>query len=269
MSIEGIDISSWNPHIDWGRAAAGGVAFAAVKLTEGVGYVNALHAAQASGARAAGLVVAHYHYARPDESKPEDEAAYFLGALGQHTPGEPLALDLEVDAPGVDLNAWALTWLERVAAATGVKPLLYTYPNYEQRDLSAPELAEFPLWLASYDGDVTPLAPWQAVTVWQYAGDAAGVPGCGDPTDRDRFFGTLEDFKALGTPVVAATPPPAPNPGFPGARPDGTGPVLNGVDWGGTDIATVERVAVVVKNTKGVHYERVWRDYGLDPWRIV
>lgn len=262
MSIEGIDVSSWNPVIDWAVAHAGGIAFALVKLTEGADYTNPLHAAQASLARKAGIAVGHYHYARPDESTPEAEAGYFLDTLGGNDAGEPVALDLEVDAPGVDLNAWALAWLAQVESALGFPPLLYTYPNYAQRTLSDGRLGRYPLWWASYNAAMAPVpSPWSSAVIWQYAGDATGVPGCANPTDRNRLTGTIDTFKALGTA--------RPNPGFPGTRPDGTGPVINGVDWGGSNIVTVEQVSVVVKNNRGVNYERVWRDYGLEPWRIV
>lgn len=262
MSIEGIDVSSWNPVIDWGAAAGGGIAFALVKLTEGVGYTNPLHAAQVAGARAAGVAVGHYHYARPDDSTPEAEADHFLTTLGANGAGEPVALDLEVDAPGVDLDAWALAWLAKVEGALGFPPLLYTYPNYAQRNLSDSRLGRYPLWWASYNAAMAPVpAPWATAAIWQYAGDAPGVPGCANPTDRDRLTGTVDTFTALG---IAR-----PNPGFPGTRPDGTGPVINGVDWEGEYITTVEQVSIVVKNTAGVHYERVWRNYGLEPWHIV
>src|SRR5205814_6763903 len=66
-------------------------------------------------------------------------------------------------------------------------------------------LAALPLWIASWQ-DVVPgaryLTPWERAAVWQ--NDAYTVVA-GQQTDTDVFFGTRQDFEALGVPYAAET----------------------------------------------------------------
>lgn len=97
-----------------------GLAFAFVKATEGLTYVNPRHAAQVAHARAAGLVVGHYHFGRPGSMGAQ--AAYFLAHAGA-APNDVLCLDWE--DPGVS-SADKDAWLKAVqAAAPGHRVVLY------------------------------------------------------------------------------------------------------------------------------------------------
>src|SRR5256714_3531030 len=64
--LEGIDVSHWNGSIDWSQVASSGERFAIMKATEGVSYVDPTYAHNRQAALAAGMVVAAYHFARPD-----------------------------------------------------------------------------------------------------------------------------------------------------------------------------------------------------------
>ncbi|WP_037909192.1 GH25 family lysozyme [Actinacidiphila yeochonensis] len=88
MSVHGVDVASYQP-TDF---ATSGQDFAFVKATEGTSYVNPHHAGQAAHARAAGLVVGHYHFARPGSAA--EQAAYFLKHAAAKA-GDLLALDWE------------------------------------------------------------------------------------------------------------------------------------------------------------------------------
>lgn len=276
MTLYGVDISSHQGIPDFAALKAAGYSFVVDKLTGGDQYVNPLFSAQrAAAASEAGLPFGVFHYdGEPTvhTGTPDAEAAWFLAHLPDPLPPD-LFIALDAEERATRDPARYARWWDLVQARTTRKRLLYTFQTFITEidaALWAP-VADAALWYAYYPIDLSTLAtrpmptpppPWdkRGATIWQYAGDATGIPGVAAPCDLNRFDGTLDDLLTLAAP---------PNPGFPGARPDGTGPVLNGVDWGGTDIATVEQVAVVVKNTKGVHYERVWRNYGLDPWRIV
>ena len=70
--VKGIDVSSHQHDggaaIGWAQVAAAGYKFAFIKATEGSYYVNPYYAADAAAARQAGLLVAAYHFAIPNDS---------------------------------------------------------------------------------------------------------------------------------------------------------------------------------------------------------
>lgn len=70
--ITGIDVSAWQPRIDWAKVVAAGHRFAYLKATEGERYVSPVYREQAAGAKAAGLLVGAYHFARPDADATDD-----------------------------------------------------------------------------------------------------------------------------------------------------------------------------------------------------
>lgn len=205
MPLKGIDVSSWQPNINWPTVAASGVDFAIVKASGGAHYRNPRYRQQIDGARAAGLIVGHYHYAHelsfdPPKRTPEEEADYFLATIDAR-PGELVALDIEDPEAHGNLSGWALAWLTRVEAALGCAPLLYTYPYYAiERSLTAPALAHYPLWWASYDKPPRNApAPWHDWTILQYTAFAT-VPGIGPNIDENMFKGNRAQLAALGIP---------------------------------------------------------------------
>ena len=116
MTVKGIDVASYQST----TYSTSGLGFVFVKATEGTGYVNPKHAGQVAHARAAGLVVGHYHFVRPGELTAQ--AAYFLRHAAARA-GDLLALDWEDS--GVS-NADKDNWIRRVqSSAPGHRVLLY------------------------------------------------------------------------------------------------------------------------------------------------
>lgn len=92
----GIDVSSYQPNIDWARVKANGISFVYIKATEGTGpypsdsdleaftnsfgsgYHNPEFHSQYIGATNVGVIRGSYHFARPDISSGAVQAAYFL-----------------------------------------------------------------------------------------------------------------------------------------------------------------------------------------------
>lgn len=203
----GIDVSSHQGAVDWRAVAGAGYAFGFTKATGGTWYRNPTFTDNWLGMKAAGLTRGAYHFAFETSGQafpgdgPEAEAEYFVAELkrgGGLETGDLLALDIE-DGDG-PLGEWALRWLKRVEALTGVKALLYsgswfTVPHGLG---SVPELANYKLWLAAYQEQVPPPpAPWTEVAIHQYT-DALMVPGISGPVDGNRFLGTIEQLRALG-----------------------------------------------------------------------
>jgi len=213
--LRGIDISSHQPQINWPVVAAAGNTFAVVKCTGGDSYANPIYHDQIAGARAAGLIVGHYHFAHEGENPgpgPGAEAAYFL-AHADVQPGEFVALDIEDTGVTGDLSGWALTWLDTVEQALGFPPFIYSFPDYiKTRNLGTLALAAYPLWYARYWSPYAtqpqPQVPgnWPKITIWQWSGGThvAGIP---NDTDENLFDGDRAALVALGKPGLAPPPP--------------------------------------------------------------
>lgn len=86
--IKGVDVSNYQTS----TFSLSGLDFVMVKATESTNYVNPKMAAQAAHARAGGLVVGFYHFARPGAMKAQ--AAYFVSKAASLA-GDLLFLDWE------------------------------------------------------------------------------------------------------------------------------------------------------------------------------
>jgi GH25 family lysozyme M1 (1,4-beta-N-acetylmuramidase) len=224
--IRGVDVSGHQGRIDWGRVKRDGIAFAIVKATEGVGWADPKYRAHTHGARAAGVAVGAYHFARPDtfsgrslaEARRDAraEADWFL-AVAQPRPGDLLpALDLETAGlPAESMVAWTRAWLERAHRRLGARPLLYTYPAFWSFLGATRAFRSYPLWIAHY-GVVEPQLPgsWRRYAVWQYTASGS-VDGIAGRVDVDRL--------ADGTTLADITYRPAEQPAPP--KPNLPGPV--------------------------------------------
>jgi GH25 family lysozyme M1 (1,4-beta-N-acetylmuramidase)/5-hydroxyisourate hydrolase-like protein (transthyretin family) len=216
----GLDVAKYqHPNgavIDWPAAKRGGVSFVYVKAVEGTTYTNPWYADDAPRARASGLQVGAYDFARPQLplSTALDQANYFLRTIGEQRRSLtlPPALDLEVTG-GLsrgDLTAWAQLWLDEVHARTGRRPVLYSYPYFLDHAVYGPALVNASLWIATYGhavatpipGDFTDYRSWQDSASGRYPGISAAV-------DTDVFSGTSDELAAFGDGTRSASWPTA------------------------------------------------------------
>jgi hypothetical protein len=164
MTVHGVDVASYQP-TDF---TTSGQDFAFVKATEGTGYVNPHHAAQVAHARAAGLVVGHYHFARPGSAA--DQSAYFLKHAAPKD-GDLLALDWEdADVSGAAKD----TLLRRVQHdAADHRVLLYCNREFWlQRDTTS--FCGDGLWIADPSSSAGHPGVKHAWTIHQY-GSSGGI----------------------------------------------------------------------------------------------
>lgn len=213
QSLRGIDISSWNgTNIDW-EWVGKTYDFCVVKCTGGMGYKNPYYAEQLRGARGAGLVVGHYHYAvesslpvgdNPMGPGGDVEAIRFLQESDIQG-GEFVALDLEDKQLPAAASEWVLSFNRMVRGATGAIPFVYSYKSFmEEFNLLEPELAEYPLWYAYYRDPEKPTpiprtpGNWSKISMWQWSGgiDIPQMPE--GRVDQNVFYGTREDLQKLG-----------------------------------------------------------------------
>jgi GH25 family lysozyme M1 (1,4-beta-N-acetylmuramidase) len=200
--IDGIDVSYHQGPIDWWQVAAAGKRFAFVRATAGTLTADTAYWTNRAGAGAAGLAVGSYHFANPDTA-PNDagnEASWFLQNAAI-TSGDLIpVLDFET-SNGLDpatLTAWAQTWLAQVTAATGVRPMIYTTPNFWFSSMADSDWfarnGYSVLWIANWTEASQPTVPavgWGGAgwTFWQHS-SLGSVPGISGPVDLDRFNGS-------------------------------------------------------------------------------
>src|SRR5256714_3177923 len=188
----GIDVSSYQTTIDGAQVKASGRTFAWTKSTEGVTFNDASYSSHINGAKAAGVLIGAYHYARYDNNTASAEVSHFLSVAGNQVKSGYLAPMLDVENPVAagDLNTtktqisqWVNDWCNGVYNATGVKPIVYTYISYASTYLNS-TVTQWPLWMANYNGQdpqtgaPNATSPWSSWQLWQYSSTTA-VPGIG------------------------------------------------------------------------------------------
>lgn len=170
-----------------------------LKATEGLHFVDKFYKARYVAAKAAGFKVGAYHFGHTYNS-PEAEARHFHSVVGKVKPGDLRpCLDFEIDAPSA---AWAQRFLKEAERLFGVKPIIYSYPDYLRR--AHFKKAPAALWLASFgrnDGKehtfFIPL-PWKRVAAHQYSSNAR-VPGIAGKVDISRVV----SFRAVDVPRLS------------------------------------------------------------------
>lgn len=199
--LTGIDVSGWNPGIDWEAAAADGVRFVFIKATEGSYYQSDEYADQWAGAAAAGLYRGAYHFGNPSYSGAEEQAAWFVehgGAWSDDGVTLPGVLDFEwnpydgddcYDMTPTELAHWIRDFNREYEARTGRTALLYTSANYWRACVDLDTFGEVPLWVSDWD-ETEPALPtgWSEWVVWQVSAEAE-VAGVGSQVDLNLFNG--------------------------------------------------------------------------------
>ena len=196
MTLAGIDVSAAGQGANFPWASyKGKIAFAGIKVSEGLTYADPDAKANIAAARSLGLVVIGYHFAHASVSG-SGQAEHFLSCA--HAAGlgrgdlaaidaEDLGLDGESPAQ-MNLTASAFTG-ELQRHFPGYNPAAYTEQSMAPALTS---LADCPLWLADLSVPlVTSIGPWKLVSIWQ-----TGQRG----VDADVFNGDAAQLAKLAIP---------------------------------------------------------------------
>ncbi|MCX5748559.1 MAG: GH25 family lysozyme [Proteobacteria bacterium] len=211
-TTKGIDVSKWQGDVNWSKVKTSGVAFAFLRVSDGATARDAKFDRNWAGTKANGIIRGAYQFFRPSQNVTA-QADLMIAALGgTYTPGDlPPVIDVEDDGGLSTATVAARTrvWVDRVGAALGVTPIVYTGKYFWRDEVGSP--ASFggnPLWIAQYTSLCPDLpAPWAKWTFWQYT-DKGSISGVSGNVDTNRFNGTLAELQALamGTPTAQPDP---------------------------------------------------------------
>jgi len=214
-TVPGIDVSHFQGTINWTSVKNAGIEFAFAKATEGVDFIDVNFVQYMNGARAAGVLIGPYHFARPDSSvsNPLDaanEANDFVDAIQpyyQQYLGKIVAPVLDVERlPYADtaanraankafLSNWVRNFNTVVVDRLGIMPIIYVNSYYATTFLET-NINQYPLWLANYNYTPPTTPPpaqwgvWSHWDFWQYT-SSGSVSGISGNVDRDLFNGTM------------------------------------------------------------------------------
>lgn len=198
---QGVDVSRYQPNVDWKKLAASKIAFAFIKASDGGTSRDKMFVRHRQDARNAGIPAGPYHFFRP-KTKVSLQVSNFGQAVGALLKGElPPVVDLEnpdlwKGIPAREAADMAVEMLVGVERQFGVNPIIYSGRYFVRDNLgSDPRLAAYPLWLAAYRKTEPPVpAPFRRWTFWQYS-ETGSVPGVPGNVDRDLFNGTMSQLR--------------------------------------------------------------------------
>ncbi|UEM46538.1 lysin A [Mycobacterium phage JuicyJay] len=191
----GIDISNHQGEMDLNRVKAEGFDFIWCKVSEGANYRDPFWPGNRDKARAAGLILAGYHYVRTGD--PAAQAKTFVEHLGDKS--IPAMLDFE-DGSGNIEQFWAVkAEIEKL----GVQVRLSYIPDWYWERIGKPDLSKVPGLIASEyvsgTGYASVLYPGNSSNFWKAYGGR--TPDVLQFTDRALVAGKSVDANAFrGTP---------------------------------------------------------------------
>ncbi len=195
-SIKGIDVSHWQGNVNWTKVKNSGIIFAFVKATEGTSYVDSDFEENMEKAHAAGLYVGAYHFAEPENYNAKEAAEHFVDTIEPYLKSGYLrpVLDLEEGSSlgKESLSSWINEFMIEVFNLTGIKPIIYTNPNYAENYLDS-SVSQWNLWIANYGVSSPSTGIWDSWAFWQYTneGNVSGVSG---NVDMDYYNGNLRSL---------------------------------------------------------------------------
>jgi lysozyme len=211
--IQGVDVSGYNPSVNWQKLRGQEIQFTFIKATEGTGYFNEYFNEQWTGAKSAGLLRGAYHYLR-GAIDGAAQADFFLSKVETLDGDLPPALDIEEKnnegVPVSQIIANAQKWLERVELKTNRRPIIYSRYTILEPWGAVHWGAKYQTWLAQYydhsdNGSPKQPAGWGDWIFWQYSGDVQRLDGIYDDragtvlrtVDRNAYRHSLEELHKL------------------------------------------------------------------------
>lgn len=214
MSLQGIDLSSWQSGIDVSKVPCD---FVITKATQGTSYVNPDCDRVIQQCIKIGKPFGVYHYV--DGSGAVAEADYFVNNSRGYIGKAVLAIDWESGSNKAWGNYGYLDALvARVIAVAGVRPMIYAQASVYAQVAPIAQKYNCAIWCAQYANmNVTGYQdkPWNegkyACAIRQYS-SSGRLPGWSGNLDLNKFYGDAAAWAKYAGASGAAAPAPAPAP---------------------------------------------------------
>lgn len=211
FGVLGMDVSGYQPSINWAAEAANGSKFAYVKASEGIDITSKTFSSQYTGSRNVGMVRGAYHFAWPGVTSASAQADFFVNSGGGWSADGwtlPPLLDVEYNPYGefgnscYNLSAgqmvsWIKAFSDRMLARTGRVPMIYTTSDWWRTCTgNSAAFGANGLHIAAYNtwGPEPLPAGWSNYKMWQFNDHRGPFAG-----DSNVWNGSLAELKAFAT----------------------------------------------------------------------
>jgi lysozyme len=214
LRISGLDVSKFQPVVDWTKVKAAGMQFVFARASYGIAaQTETTFKSHWQGAKAAGLIRGAYHFFVPADDAGA-QARLFLSQLRSAiAPGEnaylPAVIDVEMQPGSVSIANYVAgiqTWIAAVEADplfAGRKTIIYTTASFWATLGNPAGFGDHPLWVADYGQD-PPRMPkgWTSYAFFQKSQEGT-VNGIAGKIDTDFFNGDIDVLNAMTMPLTA------------------------------------------------------------------
>ena len=222
MTMNGIDVSSWQAGIDLAKVPAD---FLIVKTTQGNWYVSPNADQQYQSAKKAGRLLGIYHYI-DGRGGAAGEVDFFIKNCKNYLHEALIAVDWEAEGNGQWGNEAYLEEVVRlIKQKTGVTPLIYSMQSRYAQVKAVADRQNAGLWIAQYGSmDATGYQqhPWNegsyACAIRQYSSNGR-LPGYGGALDLNLAYMDRAAWQRYANPGSKPAPAPAPKPAAPKPAP--------------------------------------------------
>ena len=200
----GIDVSHHSGDVAWSEVVGDGLVFGLAKASEGVDYTDPMFATNWEKMKSARIIRGAYHFYIPDDD-PVEQARNFIQNVSLGPGDLPPVVDIEKAGKikGEVLANQIKQWLDLVEGHFGIKPIIYTTPNFWDANVGG-DFSGYHLWISNFGTD-TPRLP-KAFTqwlIWQYR-ENVPILGVADGADLSKLNHELIELEAVLFPPVAA-----------------------------------------------------------------
>lgn len=195
----GIDVSEYQPEVDWQQVKDYGVDFVIVRVGyRGYGEAgklveDSMFRSHVEGALAAGLDVGVYFFSQAvNKEEAEEEAQFVLEQIQDYDIKGPVVYDTEEikndtartdDLDGKAFTDHCITFCDAVKAA-GYGTMIYANMKWMAFTLDLTRLTDYEKWYADYEP--LPQCPYE-ISMWQYT-ETGQVPGIDGNVDMNLWF---------------------------------------------------------------------------------
>ena len=191
-----IDISRWQPKVEWVKVKSTDVKGVIIKATQGVNGKDEKTRSHAEGAYSVGLPIGYYHFASLNDKDEVGDAtaeAKWFAYIVKSLPSPQLGvwLDLEDNTAkltGTEVVLWVKTFIAELEKQGIHDCGLYSGKYFLDPLLpKGHDLGKLKLWLAQYTASMKLPNGWTEATLWQYT-DKGVVYGIAGGVDTNKVI---------------------------------------------------------------------------------